>query len=180
MNGETANRQIRPNYTNNRFLSKPNRTYVAFGANQYRQRVGSRFQDTTAGSNRNAIRYPQNLFEYMVHVTPGKLRIGIRREILGFCLHKRGFSIFRMGSLAGRAKIHSEDKADQDVEAQASSMDASQLPSTRLGLLERCRSELCSLPPMIGRGFIEADNAEHIASPDTIRIMQWNILAQCE
>lgn len=104
-----------------------------------------------------------------------------------------------MGSLAGRAKILSEDRADQDVESEASAsttviavscaVEQPQqgrsisyrvgLPSTRLGLLERCRYELAAMPPMITRSFLESDQAQHIAVPDTIRVMQWNILAQC-
>ncbi|XP_022657037.1 nocturnin-like isoform X2 [Varroa jacobsoni] len=103
-----------------------------------------------------------------------------------------------MGSLAGRAKILSEDRADQDVESEASAsttviavscaVEQPQqgrsisyrvgLPSTRLGLLERCRYELAAMPPMITRSFLESDQAQHIAVPDTIRVMQWNILAQ--
>ncbi|OQR79578.1 nocturnin-like [Tropilaelaps mercedesae] len=106
-----------------------------------------------------------------------------------------------MGSLAGRAKILSEDSADQDVESEASASTTSlaatsvaeqlqsgthhvpnrcRLPSSRLGLLERCRQELATMPPMIVRAFVESNHAQHIAAPDTIRVMQWNILAQCE
>ncbi|XP_076352235.1 nocturnin-like isoform X2 [Tachypleus tridentatus] len=86
------------------------------------------------------------------------------------------FRLFRMGSFTSAPKILNEDTADYDVDIPER--------SNREELLKRCDVELKRLPPPIRRSFHDVrgprgffQEIQH-CKPQTIRVMQWNILSQ--
>jgi len=87
-----------------------------------------------------------------------------------------------MGSFTSAPKIINGDHQDDDV-----SFDA--VAASRQAILELCRAELAQLPAIIRRDFLavpradaDADATADAAADDAVRlrIMQWNILSQCE
>lgn len=75
----------------------------------------------------------------------------------------------RLDGFPSAPRMVNPDRADADVELSVS-------PDTRYALLERCRREVAAvLSPQLRRRFTRGQGSR---GPDTVRVLQWNLLSQ--